>query len=178
MYGNWGRLLKVDLTTGAVEDWVLEEEPYRDFLGGSGLAAYLFFLMKGYEAEPPVAGQPALHRQRPHLRHQPSGLFAAGDLRPLSPDRHLGGGEHGRPRVAGPEGHGIRRHRLHRRGGKAGLPLPGRRGRQLRDASHLWGEDTFWTEQALKEESGDARVEVMCIGPAGENLVKYASVVN
>ncbi len=48
---------------------------------------------------------------------------------------------------------------------------------ELRDASHLWGEDTFRTEQALKEELGDARVEVMCIGPAGENLVKYASVV-
>ncbi len=26
MYGNWGRLLKVDLTTGEMEDWVLEEE--------------------------------------------------------------------------------------------------------------------------------------------------------
>ncbi len=51
-------------------------------------------------------------------------------------------------------------------------------GAELRDASHLWGMDTFETEAALKEETGDKRSQVLCIGQAGENLVKYAGVVN
>ncbi len=50
--GSWGRVLRVDLTTGKLEDQVVEESAYRDFLGGSGLAAHLFFQLKGYEADP------------------------------------------------------------------------------------------------------------------------------
>ena len=55
MYGNWGKLLKVDLTTGEMADWDIEEKLYRDFLGGSGLAAYLFFNLKGYRGRSPLA---------------------------------------------------------------------------------------------------------------------------
>lgn len=49
---------------------------------------------------------------------------------------------------------------------------------EIRDASHLWGKDTFETEELIREEAGDKRVKVMSIGPAGENLVKYAAIVN
>ncbi len=52
MYGNWGKLLKVDLANGECEDWPIDERLYRDYLGGSGLAAYLFFTLHGHEAEP------------------------------------------------------------------------------------------------------------------------------
>ncbi|MFW6113986.1 MAG: aldehyde ferredoxin oxidoreductase N-terminal domain-containing protein, partial [Actinomycetota bacterium] len=51
-------------------------------------------------------------------------------------------------------------------------------GAWLRDASHLWGRDTFRTEDILRLESGDKRSRVMSIGPAGENLVKYASIAS
>jgi len=33
------------------------------------------------------------------------------------------------------------------------------------------------TQEMLKNELGDPRVQVACIGPAGENLVRLASVV-
>jgi aldehyde:ferredoxin oxidoreductase len=49
---------------------------------------------------------------------------------------------------------------------------------EIRDASHLWGKDTYETEALLKEELGDKRAQVMSIGPAGENLVKFACVIN
>ena len=39
MGGNWGKILAVDLTQGTTEDLVLDEKLYRDYLGGSGLAA-------------------------------------------------------------------------------------------------------------------------------------------
>jgi len=50
--GNWGRILKVDLAGGGMEDWEIREDLYRDFIGGSGLAARLFFQLEGYKAEP------------------------------------------------------------------------------------------------------------------------------
>ena len=47
---------------------------------------------------------------------------------------------------------------------------------ELRDASHLWGKDIWETTAAIRSELGDNAVQVAAIGPAGENLVKYATV--
>ncbi|MBI4286047.1 MAG: hypothetical protein HY670_09170 [Chloroflexi bacterium] len=43
------------------------------------------------------------------------------------------------------------------------------------DAGHLWGRDVFATTDKLKE--GPGKCWVACIGPAGENLVKFANVM-
>ena len=47
---------------------------------------------------------------------------------------------------------------------------------ELKDASHIWGMDTYKTQDALQEELGDPEVEVVCIGPGSENLVAYGSI--
>ncbi|MFC1993681.1 aldehyde ferredoxin oxidoreductase family protein [Chloroflexota bacterium] len=49
---------------------------------------------------------------------------------------------------------------------------------ELRDASHLLGKDTWETEDSIKQELGveDKAMSVFCIGPAGENLVRFAVV--
>jgi aldehyde:ferredoxin oxidoreductase len=49
---------------------------------------------------------------------------------------------------------------------------------EIRDASHLWGRVTGDVEEALLEELGDPRIKVAQIGPAGENLVRFACVAN
>jgi len=49
---------------------------------------------------------------------------------------------------------------------------------ELRDASHLWGQSVWHTEEAIKKSLQDPLVRVSCIGKAGENHVLYASVVN
>jgi aldehyde:ferredoxin oxidoreductase len=48
---------------------------------------------------------------------------------------------------------------------------------EFRDASDVWGEDVFDTQKLIKEELGDPEVKVLCIGVAGENLVRFASVM-
>ncbi|MEE8174178.1 MAG: aldehyde ferredoxin oxidoreductase family protein [Dehalococcoidia bacterium] len=48
---------------------------------------------------------------------------------------------------------------------------------QIRDARHLWGKDTWETQVAIKEENRDDRMKVAAIGPAGENLVRYANIM-
>jgi len=45
------------------------------------------------------------------------------------------------------------------------------------DAKELWGKTTHQTEDALRKEVG-SDIGVLSIGPAGENLVLFASIVN
>jgi len=49
---------------------------------------------------------------------------------------------------------------------------------ELRPADHLWGKTTADTQQMICEELGDEKVRVACIGPAGENLVRFASIMH
>ncbi|MEY2772066.1 MAG: putative oxidoreductase YdhV [Pseudomonadota bacterium] len=49
---------------------------------------------------------------------------------------------------------------------------------ELRDASHLWGQSVWQTEEALKKSHQDPLLRISSIGKAGENGVLYAAVVN
>ena len=47
---------------------------------------------------------------------------------------------------------------------------------EIKDASGIWGLDTYQTQDAIREALGLPDAEVLCIGPAGENMIAYASV--
>lgn len=47
---------------------------------------------------------------------------------------------------------------------------------EIRDASHLWGKDIWQATNAIRSELGYNAVQIAAIGPAGENLVKFATV--
>ena len=47
---------------------------------------------------------------------------------------------------------------------------------ELRDATYLWGLDCDDTHTLIREELHDPNIRVACIGPAGENKVKYAGI--
>ena len=49
---------------------------------------------------------------------------------------------------------------------------------EIRDASGVWGKDTYETPNMIRQELGNPEVKVVCIGPAGENLVRFATVQN
>lgn len=48
---------------------------------------------------------------------------------------------------------------------------------ELREADHLWGQNTHATTDTLVAET-DAKARVACIGPAGEKQVLFASIMN
>lgn len=48
----------------------------------------------------------------------------------------------------------------------------------IREASRLWGQKTKEAQQAIRAELGDERIRVAGIGPAGENLVRFACIMN
>ncbi len=49
---------------------------------------------------------------------------------------------------------------------------------ELKDASDLWGAKVPETTDKLIEATGDDKAKVSCIGPAGENEVLFASIMN
>jgi len=48
---------------------------------------------------------------------------------------------------------------------------------EIKDASRCWGKSTGETISDLQKEEKDPGIGVLCIGPAGENLVKFASIM-
>ena len=49
---------------------------------------------------------------------------------------------------------------------------------EIKDATHLWGKDTGTTQRTIKKELADDKIRIAQIGPAGENLVRFANIVN
>jgi len=49
---------------------------------------------------------------------------------------------------------------------------------EIKDATSIWGKDTWETEDLLKRDLGQPKLSCMCIGPAGENLVFLSGIVN
>jgi aldehyde:ferredoxin oxidoreductase len=48
---------------------------------------------------------------------------------------------------------------------------------QVRKAAHLWGQDTYATQDKIKAELGEKVARVFTIGPAGEKQVLFASIM-
>jgi aldehyde:ferredoxin oxidoreductase len=48
----------------------------------------------------------------------------------------------------------------------------------LRDATHLWGQFTADVEDAIREELGDRRIQVLQCGPAAEKGVRFGALIN
>jgi len=48
---------------------------------------------------------------------------------------------------------------------------------EIRDADYLWGSGVYDTQAMIRKELGDEETQILCIGQAGENRVRYASVI-
>jgi len=49
---------------------------------------------------------------------------------------------------------------------------------EIRDASHLWGMELAPAEDAIREELGDQRIQVLQCGPAAERGVRFGALIN
>ena len=49
---------------------------------------------------------------------------------------------------------------------------------KFRSAKKVWGMKTLDTQQIIKNQLKDQNVRIACIGPAGENQIKIASIIN
>ncbi|MEA1904628.1 MAG: aldehyde ferredoxin oxidoreductase family protein [Candidatus Hadarchaeota archaeon] len=48
---------------------------------------------------------------------------------------------------------------------------------ELRDATHLWGKTTWETQEIIRRDNGDEKIQVASIGQAGESKVRFGCIV-
>ena len=178
MYGYHGKALVVDLTS-RIHRWdTIPEDALRSFIGGIGLGTYLLWRYCPAGADPLGPDNPLIFVSSPLvgsrlttsskfavLTKSPltgfigdslSSSFMATELKKTCGDALIVTGSSDTPT----------------------LMLIDRGEPQFLDASGLMGLGTGETEEAVKDLLGDQRLRVASIGPAGENLVRYASIAN
>ena len=177
MYGNTGKVLDVDLSSGKVEELELAEDIYKQYVGGVGLAAKLIYDRGNLGAEPldedallifatgPMAGTGMYGTSR----------LSVGARSPLT-------GIWGQASCGGNFGPELKRcgYDAVIFKGKAANPvylLLEDEKAELVEAPDLWGKDIFETTDALKEKHGKQH-KVCAIGPASENGVPFGSITN
>ncbi len=168
----------VDLARGTVTTDTLPEAVYRRYPGGSALAAYLLWRHIAPGADPLGPDNVLVMAVSPL-----TGLAISGQSRmtacarsPLTGaigDSQCGGFFPAEMRAAGADAIVFT--------GQAPEPVylwlnDGRA--ELRPARHLWGKTTAEVDRLLKAEVGDPKAEVAQVGPAGENRVRFAAIMN
>ncbi len=169
-------LIRISLTDGTIKRETVPKELYSNYLGGRGLGVKLLYdnLTPGIDPLSPenwliFAVGPVTATSVPT-----AGRFVVVTKSPQTGtifDSHAGG-------------------YFGAQLGKAGISLIIFEGRspkpvylwinddhiEIRDASKVWGKDTYETTDLLLEET-DTKAQVACIGPGGENLVKVAAIM-
>jgi len=177
LYGWWGRVLYINLTTKQVKEVALDASIYAEYLGGRGLAIKLLWDLNPIGVDPysPYSHLVVAIGPLSSLPAPSSGKVQVAAKSPLT----LGYGDGNLGSMAS--------YHLKRCGYDA-LVITGIAKKptylyiedgkvEFRDAEDLWGLDTFTTEEKLVKEHG-RNVGILLIGPAGENLVRYATVVS
>ncbi len=177
VYGNTGKALEVDLTSGSIEELELDEEIYRDFIGGTGLAAKLLYDRGNLEADPLDPENLLIFATGPLTGTGLSGTsrLSVGSRSPLT-------GIWGQSSCGGNFGPELKRCGYDALivKGKAAEPVYlvlGEDSAEIAPATELWGKDTYETTDILKERHGKQH-KVLAIGPASENGVLYGAIVN
>ncbi len=175
MYGYAGKLVRVDLTTGKIIVEQLKEETISKFIGGKGLSAKILFEETKPKMAPLSSESPLIFSVGPITGVPLSGnsRFCAVFKSPLTGiwgESQCGGHFPAHMKWAGYDALIIK--------GVSKSPsfiVIEDDNFEIKDASHLWGKDTFETQDIIKKDYGK-RFQVLSIGPAGENLVKYACI--
>jgi aldehyde:ferredoxin oxidoreductase len=174
---NMQPILKIDLTTGNTEEYRIPEKWEKDFLGGASLAARILYSSLTHELDPLSAEAPLLFMTGPMTgtTGPTTGRFVVcgkGPATGLWAESNVGGFWGPELRAAGYDGLWIT--------GKAEesvyLWLNGNQ-LEVRKAAHLWGQDTYVTQDKVREEIGEKAARVFTIGPAGEKHVLFASIM-
>jgi len=167
--GYSGRWLHVDLSGGTITAYPLDERDAGRFVGGSGLAARLIGQQVAAGPDPLGPGNPLVFTTGP-LAGTPaptSNRFTAAARSPLT--MLWGEGDCGGRWASALKGAGFDALLVT---GQAAKPVYLRLEdgeAELRDAGELWGLDTYELE---------LDGPTVCIGPAGELGVRYASIMH
>jgi len=176
--GYAGRFLRVDMSEGRLSDEVFDEETLRKYLGGTGIGTKIL-----YEEVPPDADW-SDHVNRVTIGSGPLGGTAVGGSGTISivTKGAMTGGS------TSVQANGLLGAYM-RFSGYDGVIVQGASdswkylvirdgGAELKDADEIIGLDTYEVRDFLRESHGvrGRSASILSIGPAGENLVRWAGV--
>jgi aldehyde:ferredoxin oxidoreductase len=177
-WGVHGKILEVDLSSGRIEETPLGPGQIADYIGGRGLGARLLYdrIDPTCDALSPdnvivIAAAPLIGTNAPTAGrgHMVFKSALSGGIG----SSNCGGTWAPAFKSTGFDALVIR--------GKAASPVlidirPERT--EILPAGHIWGKDVHQTTEELQAGEADRRTRVLCIGPAGENRVRFAAVMN
>jgi len=184
LLGYNGKIAYIDLNNQKVDVKELDPQIAKDYLGGTGLSAKLTYDLlssEDYELlkkDPLSEKNPLIFATGPVTGtiRPSSGRYSVSGISPLT--RIWGEGTSG----------GFFCISLRNSGfdaivivGKSKDPIylyVHEQTIEFKDAIKLWGKDTYETQSIIKTELNNERVRVATIGVGGENLVKYAGIIN
>jgi len=178
---GYGKILDVDLSSGKIVKRQIEPQFARKFLGGMGFSCKILYDEVGADVDPFSSENVIIFANGPL-----TGTRAPCSGRTEITTRSALTGNIGSGNTGGLWGTTLKR---------AGFDVILVRGQakrpvylwinddivEIRDAGHIWGKDTGPTSDFLSQESGISlhpKISVLAIGPAGENLVRYACPLN
>ena len=170
------KIAYVDLSTGEIETRKIPEGIRRKFLGGRGIDMYLLYNHI----------KPGCDPLGPDNVFVASAGVLSGTLAPSCSRFHVGAKSPLTGLIGSANSGGYWAPELRFAGfdhivvkGKADSPVylfVHDSEVEIRDASHIWGTDTIECQQIIRDDLNDQQVKSICIGQAGENLVRFASV--
>lgn len=170
-------ILRINLGTGAFSRVSIPQDWERQFLGGASLAARLLYRDMTRDLDPFSPQAPLLFLNGPltGTAGPAVGRFVICGKSPATGiwgESNCGGFWGPELRMAGFDGVWVE--------GRAAEPVylwiqDGRY--EIRPASHLWGMDTYSTQEVVIKELGAGKVRVAVIGPAGEAQITFASIL-
>jgi aldehyde:ferredoxin oxidoreductase len=176
MHGYGGKILEINLSTGKITTSEVTEDMIKVYLGGNGFGTKILcdrFKPKteAFDPENIIVITPGVFTGAPVPTGGKTVFHTKSPLTGTFTDSVIGGAIGAELKYAGYDVLIIT--------GKADAPVYISifdDNVEIKPADHLWGQDTRETDRILKHELGDEFVIVASIGPAGENLVRYACV--
>ncbi|MEM3061409.1 MAG: aldehyde ferredoxin oxidoreductase N-terminal domain-containing protein, partial [Candidatus Bathyarchaeia archaeon] len=176
--GYAGKILRVDLSKGKSIQQPLSIEMVKGFLGGTGFQAKILWEETDANTDPLGPENVLVFATGPLM-----GTMWTGSNRINVAAKSPLTGIWGESNAGGHFGHAIK---------YAGYDIIIIKGSsknpvylwidddhvELRSAKHLWGKLTSEVNDTIREEVGGSEVQVVCCGPAGENLVKFAGIIH
>ncbi|BAA30116.1 aldehyde ferredoxin oxidoreductase [Pyrococcus horikoshii] len=178
MFGYWGKILRVNLSDGTIKEETFNEEFAKKWLGTRGFGIYFLLKEMDPKIDPfspenklifatgpltgtsaPTGGRYMVITKSPltgYIAMANSGGYFGAELKFAGWDAIIVEGKADHPVYIYINDENV----------------------EIRDASKVWGKLVSETERMLKEEVGDKHVQIASIGPAGENKVRFAAVMN
>lgn len=176
-YGYAGKILRVNLSTSVITTEDIPEDFCTQYLGGNGFGARLLYSAVQPKADPLGEDNPLIFATGPlnGAMVPMASKFCVVSKSPLAGtfmDGFCSGRFGSELKYAGYDVLFV--------DGRADVPVYlfiDDDTVQIRECAHLWGKDALATQGMIKTELCDDSIQVACIGPAGENLVRYACII-